>query len=66
MVSFNEMEVFCITMTEGVLSLWFELNANGLKTNEVNSSFKIYILLDMADSIPYLVPTQFQESILSP
>ncbi len=27
---------------------------------------KIYILWDMADSIPYLVPSQFQESIFSP
>jgi hypothetical protein len=31
--------------------------------NEVDSCFKINILLTMADSIPYFVPTQFQESV---
>ncbi len=31
--------------------------------NEVDSNFKNIILLDMADSIPFLVPSQFQELI---
>jgi hypothetical protein len=34
--------------------------------NEVDSSFKINILWDMNDLIPYLVPTQFQELIFPP
>ncbi len=35
--------------------------------NEVDSSFnKINILWDMADPIPHLIPTQFQESIFPP
>ncbi len=34
--------------------------------NEVDSSFKINILWDMNDLIPYLVSTQFQELIFPP
>ncbi len=36
------------------------------REKEVDNSFKNYHLLDMADLIQYLVPTQFQESIFPP
>jgi hypothetical protein len=38
----------------------------GGSENESIPALKIYILWDMADSIPYLAPTQFQESIFPP
>ncbi len=34
--------------------------------NEVDYSFKINISWDMADSVPYLVPTQFQDRLFLP
>jgi hypothetical protein len=38
----------------------------GIDSQEGGGGAEINILWDMADSIPYLIPTQFQESIHPP
>jgi hypothetical protein len=48
------------------MNLGMGVGGGGESENEVDLSFKINILWDMADSFPYLAPSQVHKSIFLP